>query len=163
MLHHVVWQNLTNVLDVLVASIISLFTEAASTSEASVYFYQTMWCNISEHSHLHTCCHDNFSFSSIKTESVQSGAESFLIACSNSQGITSLSWNLQVHYHVPILRDKKPIHSLKHEIPIIYFNIILTFTSRYSEWSLIFRYLKQNLLNFLAPHVSYMPHPFHIS
>jgi hypothetical protein len=32
---------------------------AASTSETSINFYQTTWCNNPEDSHLHTCCHEN--------------------------------------------------------------------------------------------------------
>jgi hypothetical protein len=38
---------------------ISLMTEAVSTSEMLVNFYQTMWCNISEDCCLHTCCCEN--------------------------------------------------------------------------------------------------------
>jgi hypothetical protein len=53
-----VWYKVTDILEVLTASIIILLTdlmmEAVSTSEASVSFYQTIWCNIPENSHIHT-------------------------------------------------------------------------------------------------------------
>jgi hypothetical protein len=32
---------------------------AASASETLLNFYQTLWCNNSENSHLYTCCHEN--------------------------------------------------------------------------------------------------------
>jgi hypothetical protein len=56
MLHCVVWQKLTDISEVLTASIIitALMMEAVSTSEMSVIFYQTTWHSIPEDSHLHT-------------------------------------------------------------------------------------------------------------
>jgi hypothetical protein len=39
--------------------LIALMMEAASNSETSVNFYQTIWCNIPEDSCLHTCHHEN--------------------------------------------------------------------------------------------------------
>jgi hypothetical protein len=39
--------------------IITLMMEAASTSETSVNFYQTTWCNNPEDRHLHAYCHEN--------------------------------------------------------------------------------------------------------
>jgi hypothetical protein len=50
----VVWQTLTDVSEVLTASIIALMMEAANTSGTSVNFYRTTWRNLSEESHLHT-------------------------------------------------------------------------------------------------------------
>jgi hypothetical protein len=45
---------------VLAASIIRVMVmEATSTSETSVNFYQTTWCNNPEDSHLHTHCCEN--------------------------------------------------------------------------------------------------------
>jgi hypothetical protein len=41
------------------SALIALMTEAASTSEMSVKFYQTTWCINPQDSHLHTCCHEN--------------------------------------------------------------------------------------------------------
>jgi hypothetical protein len=38
---------------------VALMMEAASTPETSVNFYQTIWCNIPEDSHLHTHHHEN--------------------------------------------------------------------------------------------------------
>jgi hypothetical protein len=48
MLHHVVWYILTDVSEVLTASIITLMIEAVSTSEMSVKFYETTQRNIPE-------------------------------------------------------------------------------------------------------------------
>jgi hypothetical protein len=57
MLRHVVWWELTNVSEVLTASIIRAITammmEAVSTSEILVNFHQATQCNILEDSHLH--------------------------------------------------------------------------------------------------------------
>jgi hypothetical protein len=39
--------------------LISLMMAAVSTSEISVNFYETTWCNISEGCHLHTHCCKN--------------------------------------------------------------------------------------------------------
>jgi hypothetical protein len=52
---------LADVLEVLTASI-TLMAEASSTSETSINFYQTTWCNIPEDSHLkaHQDLWDNF-------------------------------------------------------------------------------------------------------
>jgi hypothetical protein len=36
--------------------IIALMMESVSTSEMSINFYQTTWCNIPEDGPLHTCC-----------------------------------------------------------------------------------------------------------
>jgi hypothetical protein len=44
---------------VVAATIIALMMEAASTSEASVKFYQTTQYNNPEDSHLHNHCHEN--------------------------------------------------------------------------------------------------------
>jgi hypothetical protein len=52
MLHRVVWQKLTDVLEVLTASIIRAMMEAVSTSEMFVNFYQSTRRNIPEDSHL---------------------------------------------------------------------------------------------------------------
>jgi hypothetical protein len=49
-----VWLKFADVSEVLVASIIALMMEAASTSETSVNFYQITWHNNPEGSHLHT-------------------------------------------------------------------------------------------------------------
>jgi hypothetical protein len=54
MLRRGVWYKFTDILEVFAASIIALMMEAASTSETSVNFYQTTWCNIRKDSHLHT-------------------------------------------------------------------------------------------------------------
>jgi hypothetical protein len=43
----------------LIASLIALMMEAASTSETSVNVYQTTWCYNPEDSHLHTPRHEN--------------------------------------------------------------------------------------------------------
>jgi hypothetical protein len=51
--------EVTNVSELLAASIIALMMEAASTSEMSVNFYQTMWHNNPEGCHLHTHCCEN--------------------------------------------------------------------------------------------------------
>jgi hypothetical protein len=60
MLHRVVRQKFTSVLEVLAASIIrAMMVEAANTSETSVNFYQTTWCNSPENSHLHTRRREN--------------------------------------------------------------------------------------------------------
>jgi hypothetical protein len=48
MLRSLVWCKITDVSDVLAASIIALMMEAASTSEASINFNQIAWCNIPE-------------------------------------------------------------------------------------------------------------------
>jgi hypothetical protein len=53
MLRHVVWYKLTDVSEVLTACIITLMTEAVSTSETSVNFFETKWRNIPEDSYLH--------------------------------------------------------------------------------------------------------------
>jgi hypothetical protein len=53
MLRPVIWYKVTDVSEVLAASIIRAMMEAASTSETSVNFYQTTRRNISEDSHLH--------------------------------------------------------------------------------------------------------------
>jgi hypothetical protein len=49
LLHHVVWQKLTDISEVLAASIIRMVTalmmDVASTSETLVNFYQTTWYN----------------------------------------------------------------------------------------------------------------------
>jgi hypothetical protein len=53
-------EKFTDVLEVLAASIIiALMTKAASTSEASVNFYQTTQRNKTENSHLHTRRREN--------------------------------------------------------------------------------------------------------
>jgi hypothetical protein len=58
---HVVWQKLTNIPEVLTASIIiALLIEAVGTSEMSVKFHQTIQCKIPEDSHLHNYCSCNF-------------------------------------------------------------------------------------------------------
>jgi hypothetical protein len=54
MLGHVDLHKFTDVSGVLPAFTISLITEEASTSETSIKFYQTTWCNISNGSRLHT-------------------------------------------------------------------------------------------------------------
>jgi hypothetical protein len=60
-LNHIVWQQFTDVSDILAASIIiALMIEAASTSEMSVNFYHTIQCYNPEDSHLHTRRHKNF-------------------------------------------------------------------------------------------------------
>jgi hypothetical protein len=53
------WYEFTDVSLVLAASIIALM-EAASTSETSVNFYQTIRRFNPEDGHLHTRCHENF-------------------------------------------------------------------------------------------------------
>jgi hypothetical protein len=40
-------------------AIIALMMEAACTSETSINFYQTFWCNNPEDSHRHTRCCEN--------------------------------------------------------------------------------------------------------
>jgi hypothetical protein len=40
-------------------TIFKTMPEAASTSEMSINFYQTAWCNIPEDSHLHTRHHES--------------------------------------------------------------------------------------------------------
>jgi hypothetical protein len=53
----------SNVSKVLTASIIiALMMEAVNTSETSINFYQTTWCNIPEDSHLHTHCCENLKY-----------------------------------------------------------------------------------------------------
>jgi hypothetical protein len=42
--------------------LIALLMEVASTSEMSVNFYHTTWCNNPEDSHLHTCHHKILKF-----------------------------------------------------------------------------------------------------
>jgi hypothetical protein len=62
MLHRVVWYKLTDVSEVLTASIIRatvLMMEAVSSSETSVNFYQTALCNIPKNSHIHTRRREN--------------------------------------------------------------------------------------------------------
>jgi hypothetical protein len=54
MLCHVVWYKLTDVSEVLTASIIRVFS-----SEMPLNFYQTAWCNIPDDCHLCICCHKN--------------------------------------------------------------------------------------------------------
>jgi hypothetical protein len=56
MLHHVVLYTFTDVSEALSASIIIIapVMQAASTSETSANFYQTIRRNIPEESHLHT-------------------------------------------------------------------------------------------------------------
>jgi hypothetical protein len=51
MLLCVVWQKMTDVSEVLTASIFTLMMEAASTSKMSVSFYKTTKNNIPEESH----------------------------------------------------------------------------------------------------------------
>jgi hypothetical protein len=59
-LRRVVWQKITNVSEVLTASIIrALVMEAVITSETSVNFYQTARRNNPEDSHLHTRRREN--------------------------------------------------------------------------------------------------------
>jgi hypothetical protein len=64
MLHHVIWWKLTDLSEVLTATIIliTLMMEAVSTSETLVNFYQTTERNIPEDSHLHTSHHENLKF-----------------------------------------------------------------------------------------------------
>jgi hypothetical protein len=61
MLRRVIWQNFTDVSENLAAAftIRALMMEAESTSETSVNFYQTAWCNIPADSLLHSCHHEN--------------------------------------------------------------------------------------------------------
>jgi hypothetical protein len=54
MLRRVVWYKLTEISEVLTASIVALMMETVSTSGASVSFYQTTRRNIPEDSNLHT-------------------------------------------------------------------------------------------------------------
>jgi hypothetical protein len=58
MLRRAVWKKLTNIPEMITASIIKAM-EAVSTSETLANFYQTIWRNIPEESHLHTCCREN--------------------------------------------------------------------------------------------------------
>jgi hypothetical protein len=54
MLRSVVSSKLTDVSEVLTASIMRAMMVAVSTSETSVNFYETARRNIPEHSHIHT-------------------------------------------------------------------------------------------------------------
>jgi hypothetical protein len=54
MLRRVVWWKLTDVEEVLIASIIrAMMMEAVGISETSVNFYESTWRNIPEDSHIH--------------------------------------------------------------------------------------------------------------
>jgi hypothetical protein len=53
MLRHVVSQLLTEVPEILTASISSASMDAISTSKTSVNFYEAIWRNIQEDSYLH--------------------------------------------------------------------------------------------------------------
>jgi hypothetical protein len=57
-----VWQKITDVSEVPVASIIVLMMEAASTSETSVSFHQTTHRNITQDSHLDIRLRENLEF-----------------------------------------------------------------------------------------------------
>jgi hypothetical protein len=64
LLHHVVWWKLTDISEVLAASIIrailiALMMGATRTSEMFANFYHTTWRNIWEDSYLHTRLHEN--------------------------------------------------------------------------------------------------------
>jgi hypothetical protein len=59
MLRRVIWYKLTEVSGLLSASTIALMLKPASTSEASVIFYQTTRRNNREDSHLHTRRREN--------------------------------------------------------------------------------------------------------
>jgi hypothetical protein len=56
MLRCILWQKLTDVSEVLTASIIKaiIALETVRTSETSVNFYHSTWRNILEDSHIHT-------------------------------------------------------------------------------------------------------------
>jgi hypothetical protein len=41
------------------AIVIAVMMEVVRTSETSVYFNETAWCNIPEGHHLHTRCREN--------------------------------------------------------------------------------------------------------
>jgi hypothetical protein len=40
-------------------SYFALMVEAVSTSEKSLKFFETTWCNVPKYEHLHTCCREN--------------------------------------------------------------------------------------------------------
>jgi hypothetical protein len=62
MLRRVVWQKLTDFLEVLTASIIRAMMEAESTCETSVNFYQTTRRYNPEDSHLHSRRRENLKY-----------------------------------------------------------------------------------------------------
>jgi hypothetical protein len=66
MLHCAVCQILTNVSEVLTASIVILMKEAVRKSEALVSIYQTTRCNIPEDTCLHTHHCENLKYKSRK-------------------------------------------------------------------------------------------------
>jgi hypothetical protein len=70
-LRRVVWLKLTDVSEVLTASMITLMM-AVSTFETSVNFYQTTRCNIPEDSHLHVLLRSSIFVSNCRCEQLLS-------------------------------------------------------------------------------------------
>jgi len=103
------------------------------------------------------------------TYSMQQSPQSEARQFSASREIPHILWNSKVHYRihnslppVSILSQINPVHATTSHFLKIHLNIILSYMSGSSKWSLSLKFPHQNsVYNSALPHTCYMPRPLH--